>query len=253
MNHQEALLKAEHLSISIADTLIVNAFSLEVKPRELVCLVGRSGSGKSTIFHALAGLTCPQEGAVTLAGQDITGKPGNVSYMLQKDLLLPNLKTWENVALPLLVTGVSKERAQATAKSLLEEFGLLQIAQAWPYELSGGMRQRVAFLRTFIQHKDCMLLDEPFSALDAITRSDIRWWFLSLLDRRKASCIMVTHDVDEAVVMADRICILAGKPQQGVPGHKVCEIQVDVPRQNRKEFSLSRQFLDIKREVLVHL
>ena len=184
---------------------VVSHVSMSVAPGEVVCLVGRSGCGKTTILHALSGLTVPDAGRVLLHGTDITGHPGKVSYMLQKDLLLPHKTIEDNVCLPLVLGGMKKEGARAKAAPLFGRFGLEGTQKKWPSELSGGMRQRAAFLRTYLMGNNVMLLDEPFSALDALTRADMRSWYCSMAEELGYATLMITHDVDEAVSMARRI------------------------------------------------
>lgn len=190
---------------------VVSDASLFLAAGETVCLVGKSGAGKTTILHALAGLLQPRAGRVFAHGVDITGKPGHVGYMLQKDLLLPSLRVVDNACLPLLVAGVPKRQARERAEELLAEFGLAEQAHLWPHELSGGMRQRVAFARTCMGGNDIILLDEPFSALDAITRTSVRSWFQQQAAERGFSVLMITHDANEACRMADRVYVLSSQ------------------------------------------
>ena len=225
--------------------------SLEVATGEVVCLVGKSGCGKTTILHALAGLTTPMSGRVLLHGKDITGTPGHVSYMLQKDLLLPHLTIMDNACLPLVIAGESKEAARAKAAPLFERFGLEGTEQSWPSQLSGGMRQRAAFMRTYLMGNDVVLLDEPFSALDAITRGEMRSWYCDMSRELGLASVVITHDVDEAALMADRIYVLVGTPSAGIPtevGSVIDVARIDVP-----DFSVTEEFLAAKRAVLANL
>jgi ABC-type nitrate/sulfonate/bicarbonate transport system ATPase subunit len=219
---------------------------------EVVCLVGRSGCGKTTILHALSGLTRPVSGTVLLHGRDITGAPGHVSYMLQKDLLLPSKRIIDNVCLPLVVGGMSRAEARAKAEPLMERFGLAGTEERWPGELSGGMRQRAAFMRTYLMGNDVVLLDEPFSALDALTRTDMRGWYCRMSSDLSLATLAITHDVDEAVSMASRIYVLRGNPSGGVPSAIAREVVVDRPEgaATPEEFALTPAFLEAKREVL---
>ncbi len=228
----------------------VSGVSLAVAPGEMVCLVGRSGCGKSTLFHGMAGLTTPVSGSVLLHGEDVTGKPGRISYMLQKDLLLPQRTIMANVCLPLTLAGASRADARAKAEPLFERFGLDGTQDSYPNELSGGMRQRAALLRTYLMDNDVVLMDEPFSALDALTRQDMRSWFLSLVSDLGMSCVLVTHDVDEAVEMADRILVMSGNPTAGVPSGIVGEVAIDCARGERAEWLLTPTSLEAKRRVL---
>lgn len=245
-------LEARSLTLSWdRETIITQDVSLSVMPGEVCCLVGRSGCGKTTILHALSGLTQPMSGTVLLHGEDITGQPGHVSYMLQKDLLLPSRRIIDNVCLPLVLGGMSKAEARAKAEPYFERFGLAGTERKWPSELSGGMRQRAAFLRTYLMGADVTLLDEPFSALDALTRVDMRTWFLDMVDELGLSALVITHDVDEAICMARRIYVLAGNPSAGEPSHVAGEVKVE--RTKAEHFELTDEFLATKREVMALL
>jgi ABC transporter related len=244
--------------------VVAQDISIELQPGTITCLVGRSGCGKTTLLHALAGLLQPQEGRVLLHGSDVTGHPGHIGYMLQKDLLIPSKRIIDNIALPLELKGVLRSEARARAQEMLERGGLERVAQSWPHELSGGMRQRVAFLRTALIGSDIMLLDEPFSALDALTRREMRAWLMSSVKEFGLSVLVITHDVDEAVAMASRIYVMAGSPAQGVVTKIVGVIKPqgctdaaavgsDKDADQGAElasFDLSEEFLAAKREVL---
>ena len=244
--------------------VVAKDISIELQPGTITCLVGRSGCGKTTLLHALAGLLQPQEGKVLLHGSDVTGHPGHIGYMLQKDLLIPSKRIIDNVALPLELKGISRVEARTRAQEMLERGGLERVAQSWPHELSGGMRQRVAFLRTALIGSDIMLLDEPFSALDALTRREMRVWLMSSVKEFDLSVLVITHDVDEAVAMASRIYVMAGSPAQGVVTKIVGVVEpqgcTDVPAMDSNKdaaqatdltsFDLSEEFLAAKREVL---
>lgn len=229
---------------------VVSGVSLHVEAGEIVCLVGRSGCGKTTILHALSGLMRPMEGRVLVHGEDVTGQPGHVSYMLQKDLLLPSRRVIDNVCLPLTLAGMSHGEAHAKARPLFERFGLAGSERKWPGELSGGMRQRAAFMRTYLMGADVTLLDEPFSALDAITRMDVRHWFCDMAAKLGLSALVITHDVDEAVSMARRVYVLAGTPAAGDPSHLAGEVVVRRNVSAGGQFELTGEFLSAKREVL---
>lgn len=230
-------------------TLVTEGIDLTVMPGEVCCLVGRSGCGKTTILHALAGLTTPVSGSVLLHGEDVTGHPGRVSYMLQKDLLLPSRRIIDNVCLPLVLAGSSRAEAREKAEPLFERFGLAGCELKWPSELSGGMRQRAAFLRTYLMGADVTLLDEPFSALDALTRTDLRRWFVGMARELGLSALVITHDVDEAVSMASRVYVLAGAPSAGEPSHVVGTVRVERV-DDAGSFELTDEYLAAKREVM---
>ena len=251
-NAQAPALSAEGLTLSWdGEHIVVADVTVDVAPGEVCCLVGRSGCGKTTILHALAGLTTPLSGRVLLHGEDVTGRPGRVSYMLQKDLLLPSRRIIDNVCLPLVLAGARRDEAHAKAAPLFERFGLAGCERKWPSELSGGMRQRAAFLRTYLMGADVTLLDEPFSALDAITRTEVRRWFVDVAADLGLSALVITHDVDEAVSMASRIYVLAGAPAAGEPSHVAGIVRVE--RVASENFELTDQYLAAKREVMALL
>ena len=230
---------------------VVHGIDLRVMPGETVCIVGKSGCGKTTILHALSGLTRPRAGQVLLHGHDLEGQPGRVSYMLQKDLLLPSRTILDNAILPLVLAGEKREAARARALPLMERFGLAGCEDKWPSELSGGMRQRAAFLRTYLMGNDVALLDEPFSALDALTRADLRRWYCDMAAELGISNIVITHDVDEAVIMASRIYVLTGDPAAGVPSTVAGEVRVPHDSAPAEEpFELTDAFLQAKRRVM---
>ncbi|MBE6469896.1 MAG: ABC transporter ATP-binding protein [Coriobacteriaceae bacterium] len=228
---------------------VIDGVSLTVAPGEIACLLGPSGCGKTTLFHVIAGLARPDSGTVELDGRDITGAPGNLAYMLQKDLLLPHKTIIDNVALPLVLKGEAPVAARERARGLFETFGLAGTERRWPAELSGGMRQRAALLRSYLFNQEFMLLDEPFSALDAFTKADMHRWFLEMADAFGTTALVITHDIDEAVKIADAIHVMRGAPQVGVPTRITGSVRVGCPRGERADFALSPEFLDVKRRV----
>ena len=206
------LLKAEHITKKYSGRTIIKDINIELHKGELISLLGVSGSGKTTLFHVLSGLTTPEEGRVLLNGEDITSRPGQISYMLQKDLLFPHKKIIDNTALPLVLHGMSKNEARKKAQMYFKDFGLEGTEYQYPSQLSGGMRQRAALLRTYLSSNGVALLDEPFSALDTITKTAIHRWYLEVMQHIDLSTIFITHDIDEAILLSDRIFILNGKP-----------------------------------------
>lgn len=222
--------------------------SISLQKGELVSLLGVSGAGKTTLFNVISGLYRPETGQVLLNGEDVTGKPGRISYMLQKDLLLPYRTVVDNVALPLIVKGTPKKEARARAGDLFAQFGLDGTQKKYPHQLSGGMRQRAALLRTYLASDGVALLDEPFSALDTITKSAMHEWYLNIMEKIDLSTIFITHDMDEAVKLSDRIYILSGKP-----GKITAEITIDVPRPRPHDFDLTPEFLEYKRQIAQNL
>ena len=242
------MLQVKDVSKSFDNEDIIRHISLELHEGEIVSLLGVSGGGKTTLFNIIAGLSEPDEGGIWLDGENITGKPGHISYMLQKDLLLPYRTIVDNVALPLLIRGMDKKEARAKASALFPEFGLEGTENKYPAQLSGGMKQRAALLRTYLFSEKVALLDEPFSALDMLTKSAIHQWYLDVMEKIKLSTLFVTHDIDEAILLSDRIYLLTGKP-----GTITKEIVIKEPKPRRKDFNLSEAFLAYKREIISHL
>ena len=226
---------------------ILNGVNLRLNEGELVCLLGVSGGGKTTLFNIIAGLLEPQQGQVLLNGEDITGQSGKVSYMLQKDMLLPYRTVEDNVALPLIIKGMKKKEAREKVGGYFEEFGIEGTQKRYPVELSGGMKQRAALLRTYLFSAQVALLDEPFSALDTLTKSEMHRWYLDVMDRIKLSTLVITHDVDEAILLSDRIYLLDGM------GGLTDEIVIKEPKPRRKEFVLSEEFLQDKRDIIAKI
>lgn len=224
---------------------IIEDISIEIHDRELVSLLGVSGGGKTTLFNVISGLLKPDRGQVFLDGEEITGKPGNVSYMLQKDLLLPYRTVEDNVALPLVIGGMKKKEARKKSAPYFEEFGLAGTEKKYPAQLSGGMRQRAALLRTYLFSDRLALLDEPFSALDTLTKRSMHRWYLDVMEQIHLSTVFITHDIDEAVLLSDRIYILGGKP-----GHIIDEICIEEPKPRRNDFQLTEEFLSYKKRIL---
>jgi len=224
---------------------VVQDISLSLGQGGLVSLLGPSGVGKTTLFNVLAGLDVPDEGRVYLNGEEITGKAGRVSYMLQKDLLLPYRTVLDNVILPLVIRGEDKKTARDKARVHFEQFGLAGYEDKYPHQISGGMRQRAALLRTCMMDTPVLLLDEPFSALDAITKLQMHAWYLDIVEQLHLSTIFITHDVDEAVLLSDTVYILNGRP-----GRIAEAIDIEPPRPRAHDFSTSKAFAVYKRGIL---
>lgn len=242
------ILTVEQVSKSFGNEKIIENISLELKKGELISLLGVSGGGKTTLFHMIAGLHKPDEGHIYLEGEEITGKPGKISYMLQKDLLLPYKTIIDNVALPLVIRGMKRKEAQNAASKYFSQFGLEGTQNKFPSQLSGGMKQRAALLRTYLFSEKVALLDEPFSALDLLTKASVHDWYLSVMEQIQLSTIFITHDIDEAILLSDRIYLLTGKP-----GRITKEIIIKEKKPRGSDFSLSQEFLEYKKEIIAHL
>ena len=227
------------------DVPVVQDISLELPNGGFISLLGPSGVGKTTLFNVLSGVEKPDAGNVFLDGENITGISGKVSYMLQKDLLLEYRTVLDNVILPLLIRGEKKKSAREKAAPFFPMFGLSGYEKKYPYELSGGMRQRAALLRTCMMHNPVILLDEPFSALDAITRRKMQSWYAEIAEKMKFSTLFITHDVEEALALSDTVYILNGKP-----GKITNKIEVNPHRPRNADFSVSKEFAEQKRFIL---
>jgi ABC-type nitrate/sulfonate/bicarbonate transport system ATPase subunit len=221
--------------------------SFAVARSEFVSIIGPSGSGKSTLLDIVAGLLAPDAGEIAIDGRPTTAdeRLGLAGYMRQRDLLLPWRTTLDNAALGLEIAGVPRAEARAAVRARLPEFGLAGFERAWPGQLSGGMRQRVAFLRTVLTDRPLLLLDEPFGALDALTRTELQNWLVALWERERRSVLLVTHDVDEAIFLADRVVVLTPRP-----GRIAAIEPIDLPRPRHRAVVTSPAFTRHKAAVL---
>lgn len=195
---------------------------------EFVALVGPSGSGKSTLFNLIAGLIEADEGEILLDGQLLLERAGSFGYMPQRDLLLPWRSVADNVAIPLELIGLDRRLARTRAEEMLKQFELDDFGGSYPAEMSGGMRQRAALLRTILTGQDVLLLDEPFGALDAQTRRELQDWLLELWEQFSKTIFFITHDVEEALYLGDRVMVLSARP-----GRIVETLEVQLPRPRR--------------------
>ncbi len=223
----------------------IERVDLSLAQNDFVALIGPSGCGKSTLFNVIAGLQVPDSGHVTLGGSDIVGRSGHVAYMMQRDLLLPWRTVLENVILGPELAGMPLAEARARARALLDRFGLAGFENAYPAALSGGMRQRAALLRTILCERSVILLDEPFGALDALTRASMHEWLLGIQREFKRTMILITHDPDEAVYLSDRVYVASPRPMR-IAG----TVSIGLPPERRREVTLSPEFADHKRRVL---
>jgi ABC-type nitrate/sulfonate/bicarbonate transport system ATPase subunit len=219
--------------------------TLSIPPGRFVSLIGPSGCGKSTIFNIIAGLLEPTAGEVLIDGIEATGTIGRVGYMLQKDLLLPWRTVLDNVALGLEIRGTPMREARERALPLLQRYGLGGFEHQHPPALSGGMRQRAALLRTLLIDMDIILLDEPFGALDAQTKSKLQEWLLGLFADFGRTVVFVTHDVEEAVFLSDEIYVMASRP-----GRIVDRLPIDLPRPRDRSIVTTPRFMAIKKYCL---
>jgi ABC-type nitrate/sulfonate/bicarbonate transport system ATPase subunit len=242
---EAAKLVARDITCRFDDTLALRGATLEVRAGEFVSIVGPSGCGKSTLFNVISGLLAPTSGRVEIDGRDVTGSTGHVGYMLQKDLLVPWRTVVGNIALAAALTRGASPRDQAEARALGERYGLAGFLDHYPHALSGGMRQRVALMRTLAVHRDVLLLDEPFGALDSQTRLSMQRWLLEVWGELDRTVLFVTHDVDEAIFLADRVLVMTPRP-----GRITAEIPVPIPRPRRLETLTAPAFMDVKRRIL---
>lgn len=234
-------LEINQLSKRFDDTGVLENVSLTIKDGEFVSLLGPSGSGKSTLFHLIGGLFAPDSGSISLDGEDITGKRGKISYMPQSPSLFPWRSVIDNV---LLAQELKEKPNRDKAIEMLNKVGLSEYKESYPRELSGGMKQRAAFVRSLLSPQKAMLLDEPFSALDEFTRMEMQKWLLSIWEEAKPTVLFVTHDIEEAIFLSDRILILGDRPATIVK-----EISIQFSRPRVEDIRLSEEFLHIKREI----
>ncbi len=221
---------------------------LVLRPAEFVSLIGPSGCGKSTLFNVIAGLQRPDKGAVALGGGDIVGRTGSVAYMMQRDLLLPWRTVLANLTLGPELAGKALPAARAAARALLPRFGLDGFETLYPAALSGGMRQRAALLRTILCERSVILLDEPFGALDALTRAALQEWLRGIQREFRHMMVLITHDPDEAVFLSDRVYVATPRPMRiaGV-------VDIDLPRDRPQGVALTPEFAAHKKAVLALL
>jgi ABC-type nitrate/sulfonate/bicarbonate transport system ATPase subunit len=228
----------------------LDGLSLTVAEAEFVAIVGPSGSGKSTLLDLVSGLMDPDRGQVLLNGvvTHAAERLGRSAYMQQRDLLLPWRTTIGNAALGLEVAGVERREAERHAGMQLARFGLDGFGDAYPAQLSGGMRQRAAFLRTILPPSELLLLDEPFGALDALTRAELQAWLAGIWEEERQSVLLVTHDVEEAVYLADRVVVLTARP-----GRIAFELSVSLPRPRTRTMLTAPEFLADREKLLSSL
>ena len=240
-----AFFEAQNISKTYEEEAIIENVSVSLGKGELVSLLGPSGIGKTTLFNIMSGLESPSSGKVMLDGKDITMLPGQVSYMQQKDLLLPFMKIIDNVSVPLRLKGMDKKSSREKASEYMSEFGLEGCEQKYPSQLSGGMRQRAAFLRAYLYSDKLMLLDEPFSALDTITKTSMHQWYKKVSKIHNTTTFFITHDIDEAILLSDKIYVM-----EGPVGHITEEFIVPYYEVRNEEILLTEEFISLKRKII---
>jgi NitT/TauT family transport system ATP-binding protein len=204
---------------------ILAPIDFQVRPGEFVALVGPSGSGKSTLLNIISGLLSPSEGNVRIFGEPLRGTARRIGYMFQTDALLPWRSILRNVQSGLELAGMRRREAAQHATEMLAQLGLSGFEHHYPAELSGGMRQRVSLARTWVTNPDLLLMDEPFGALDSQTKLVIQSSFLSFWDKHRKTVVLVTHDIEEAIAMSDRVVVMSARP-----GRLKSEYAIDLPR-----------------------
>jgi ABC-type nitrate/sulfonate/bicarbonate transport system ATPase subunit len=230
------------------DVVALQDVSLTVHPGEFVALIGPSGCGKSTVFNIVAGLEQPSAGEILIGGETHRDRLGASAYMPQSDTLLPWRRVLDNATIALELRGLSRREARQRAVPLLARFGLGEFTRAWPWQLSGGMRHRAAFLRTVIAEPQLMLLDEPFGALDGITRADLQGWLATVWEEYHSTVLLVTHDVAEAVFLADRVYVMTPRP-----GRIAAVVDIDLPRPRELDLEETNEFAGLERRLRTEL
>ncbi len=242
------LLELRRISKTFGRVQALHGLDLSVHTGEFVTVVGPSGCGKSTLFNMVAGLEEPDAGGVMRfkgRGCHAAELLGQIAFMPQRDLLLPWRSVIDNAILAKEIEGAPRKQARAQARAMVPEFGLAGFEDQYPHQLSGGMRQRVALMRTFLFERDLMLLDEPFGALDALTRMLMQRWLLDVWERHRRTILFITHDVDEAIFLGDRVLVMTARP-----GRVKLERRVDLPRPRGPGLVLSPEFIALKRDIL---
>lgn len=236
-NSKEALVSLENIKKNFGRLEVLKDISIDIYERELVTILGPSGCGKSTIFNIISGGLKEDSGRVEING--------SLGYMQQKDLLLPWKTIRQNIALPLEIQKVPKDIINKKIEEYMPIVGLEGYGDKHPYQLSGGMRQRASFLRTLMAAEDIMLLDEAFASLDSITKSNMHEWLLDIVETIGNTILLITHDIDEALLLSDRIYVLSKKPAVVKK-----EIIVDFNKENKLERRFSEKTLELKKEII---
>ncbi len=224
-----------------AQLAVLEGIDLEAHAGEFVSIIGPSGCGKSTMFNIIAGLDVPSGGEILVDGRPATGRTEKFAYMPQKDLLFPWRRVIDNTTLGLEVQGVSRKEARARAQPLFERFGLAGFERSYPWQLSGGMRQRAALLRTVVQGREVLLLDEPFGALDSLTRTEMQEWLAQVWEQFRWTVVLITHDIREAVFLSDRVYVLTARPAS-----VRLEQRIELPRPRQSSIVTSSEFVAVE-------
>lgn len=237
MSSYQNKIKLKNINKSFDNMEILRDITIEVNKGELVSILGPSGSGKSTIFNILTDIIASDSGEKEVNG--------DISYMYQKDTMVPWKKVIDNIGIPLIFKGKSKKEAREEVKKHIEEFGLSGFEYKYPNKLSGGMKQRANFLKTYLTSNDIILLDEPFGALDAMTKRKMQNWLLELISKMNSTILFITHDIEEAILLSDRIYIISEKPAVIKK-----EIKVNLNKEKYENIATSEEFIKIKKEIL---
>ncbi|MDK8638853.1 ABC transporter ATP-binding protein [Niallia taxi] len=238
-------LELKNVSMSYDTKKVLEQLNMTIHDGEFISILGPSGSGKSTIFHLIGGMLTPDEGAIFLNNKEITGKKGHISYMPQAPSLFPWRTVLENV---LLIQEINGKKDKQLALDMLKKAGLADYAYAYPDDLSGGMKQRVSFVRALMSPMPLLCLDEPFGALDELTRLDMQKWLLSLWSMDKRTVLFITHNIEEALYLSDRIYILPSNPNDSL-----MEVTVPFPRPRADDLWLNEDFLEWKKDIYYKL
>lgn len=225
-----------------SEKVIIDDLSFSIDKNEFITIIAPSGTGKSTLFRLILGLLKPQRGSVQIYNEN---NKNIIGYMPQKDSLMPWRNILDNITVGLELNGYKKKEARKIAVTYFEDFGLKGTEKLYPHELSGGMRQRASFLRATVNNPSILLLDEPFSSLDALTRRKMQSWLLDLCQKQRNTVFMITHDIDEALLLSDRILICTELPYKNLRS-----IDVNFKRPRNYETTLSSEFISLKRDIL---
>jgi len=248
-SHVQSHLAFENVSFTYPHankpTTVFDKVHLSIYEKEFVTILGPSGAGKSTFFRLAAGLEQPESGGITIQGKKEINRLGKIGYMPQQDLLFPWRTVLENSLLPLEIKGIDKKEATERVKQHMKRFGLEGTEHHYPHQLSGGMRQRVSFLRAVLGGNDILLLDEPFSALDSMTRFMMQEWLLDQWHEWEKTIIFITHDVEEAIFLSDRIFMLTHPPIEG----DIDEVNVPISRPRIEEHRSEATFMKLKQDL----